>query len=216
MPGLSGLLRNFNAAMTHPGDWRLARQSIVRRGAIQHVDELTRFAGMVRRLKPRRLVEIGTAQGGVFWLLCQLSADDAVLVSVDLPPAERFSGGLKIDIDLFGMRKPGQTVHTVTGSSHEPAVLDRVKSLFAGAPVDVLFIDGDHSYEGVKQDYEMYRPLVRPGGMIAFHDIVRTSFENCQVDRFWNELAEKRRSNAAEIIGRAPSHFGGIGVITAA
>jgi hypothetical protein len=34
-----------------------------------------------------------------------------------------------------------------------------------------LFIDGDHTYEGVRRDFEMYSPLVRKGGIIAFHDI---------------------------------------------
>jgi predicted O-methyltransferase YrrM len=38
--------------------------------------------------------------------------------------------------------------------------------------VDFLFIDADHSYEGVKKDFEMYSPLVRKGGIIAFHDII--------------------------------------------
>jgi len=192
----------------------LARQSIVSRGAIQHVDELARFSAMVRQLVPRRLVEIGTAQGGVFWLLCQISPDDATLVSVDLPPEERFSGGLKAAIDLSKMKKPGQTVHAVSGSSHHPATLDRVKTIFAGGLIDVLFIDGDHSYEGVKQDYEMYHSLVRPGGIIAFHDIVHTKFEDCHVDVFWRELVRDTAAQATAIIGHTPSHFGGIGVIT--
>ena len=100
MPGIEGLLKNLKAAISNPTDWWLARRSIVDRGAIQHVDELTQFAGIVRRLKPRRVVEIGTAQGGVFWLLCQLSRNDATLVSVDLPAEDRFSGGLKVAIDL--------------------------------------------------------------------------------------------------------------------
>jgi predicted O-methyltransferase YrrM len=38
--------------------------------------------------------------------------------------------------------------------------------------LDFLFIDGDHTYEGVKQDFEMYTPLVRKGGLVAMHDIV--------------------------------------------
>ena len=159
-------------------------------------------------------MEIGTAQGGVFWLLCQLSPNDATLVSVDLPPEERFSGGLKVEIDLEGMKKPGQTVHAVSGSSHDPVILDRVKTIFAGSLIDVLFIDGDHSYDGVRQDYEMYRSLVRPGGIIAFHDIIHTRFEDCHVDVFWKELVRDKQSQSIEIIGRSPSHFGGIGVLT--
>jgi len=37
-------------------------------------------------------------------------------------------------------------------------------------PLDVLYIDGDHTYEGVKRDYEVHRPRVKPGGVIFFHD----------------------------------------------
>jgi predicted O-methyltransferase YrrM len=214
MPGIQGLLKNFDAVISSPQDWWLARQSIVNRGAIQHVDELTRFSAMVRKLQPRRLVEIGTAQGGVFWLLCQLSQNNATLVSVDLPLEDRFSGGLKIAIDLPKMKKSDQTVHAVSGSSHDPVILDQVKTIFGGVLIDVLFIDGDHSYDGVKQDYEMYRSLVRPGGIIAFHDIIHTKFEDCHVDVFWRELVQNSPLRATEIIGRAPAHFGGIGVIT--
>ena len=214
MPGMRGLVKNLKAAVSSPRDWWIARQSIVKRGAIQHVDELTQFSALVRRIQPRRLVEIGTAQGGVFWLLCQLSQQDATLVSVDLPPEERFSGGLKTAIDLKKMKKSNQTVHAVNGSSHDPVILNRVKTIFAGNPIDLLFIDGDHSYDGVKQDYEMYCSLVRPGGIIAFHDIVHTKFEDCHVDIFWNELVQSSALQTNEIIGHAPAHFGGIGIIT--
>lgn len=37
-------------------------------------------------------------------------------------------------------------------------------------PLDVLYIDGDHTYEGVKADYELHAPMVKPGGVIFFHD----------------------------------------------
>jgi predicted O-methyltransferase YrrM len=37
-------------------------------------------------------------------------------------------------------------------------------------PIDLLFIDGDHSYEGVKNDWNLFHPFVRPGGVVLFHD----------------------------------------------
>lgn len=37
--------------------------------------------------------------------------------------------------------------------------------------IALLFIDGDHSYEGVKSDYEAWEPFVVSGGVIVFHDI---------------------------------------------
>lgn len=37
-------------------------------------------------------------------------------------------------------------------------------------PIGLLFIDADHVYESVKQDFEAFAPLVVPGGVVAFHD----------------------------------------------
>jgi predicted O-methyltransferase YrrM len=39
-------------------------------------------------------------------------------------------------------------------------------------PIDLLFIDGNHEFDAVLQDYEQWSPLLRPGGIIAFHDVV--------------------------------------------
>ena len=41
-------------------------------------------------------------------------------------------------------------------------------------PLELLFIDGDHSYEGAKADFERWRAFVRPGGHVLFHDAVDT------------------------------------------
>jgi len=62
-------------------------------------------------------------------------------------------------------------------------------------PVDVLFIDGDHTYAGVKIDFELYSPLVRSGGLIALHDIVPSeSNKEIEVSRFWNEIRGKYKT----------------------
>jgi predicted O-methyltransferase YrrM len=214
MPGLRGLVSNLRAAAGDPAAWWLARQSIKRHGAIQHVDELTEFARMLQRHPPHAALEIGTAQGGVFWLLCRLCAADATLISLDLPPEERHSGGQRIAVDLQSMKKPGQTVHAIHGDSHDSQTLAQVRSSLGGRKLDLLFIDGDHTYDGVRRDYEMYHSLVRPGGIIAFHDIIHTHWPECQVDRFWGELAKDSSLQPRAIFGLVPSHFGGIGVVT--
>lgn len=58
----------------------------------------------------------------------------------------------------------------IIGSSHDPRVITRAKQLTESRKLDVLFIDGDHSYEGVKQDTLDYYDCVRDGGYILFHD----------------------------------------------
>jgi predicted O-methyltransferase YrrM len=41
-------------------------------------------------------------------------------------------------------------------------------------PLELLFVDGDHSYEGAKADFERWRAFLRPGGHLLFHDAVDT------------------------------------------
>jgi len=71
-----------------------------------------------------------------------------------------------------------------------------------------VFIDGDHTYDGVKADFEMYSPLGRPGGVIALHDI---AYPNCDVPRFWSEISP--RYTAKSIIHQRGPTGMGIGVI---
>jgi cephalosporin hydroxylase len=148
MPGLSSLAINLRAAASSPRLWWLSRQSIVRYGAIQFIDECTEFMSMVNAIKPKTVLEIGTAQGGFFWLLCRVSSPLATLISLDLPTAERYSGGRRADVDLAPLKQPDQTVHAIQGNSHDPNILGRVKSLLNGRQIDLLFIDGDHTYDG--------------------------------------------------------------------
>jgi Methyltransferase domain len=66
---------------------------------------------------------------------------------------------------------PGQRLVEIIGNSHFPEMLDQLRTALAGAAMNVLWIDGDYSYEGVSRDTEIYAPLVRAGGLLAFHDI---------------------------------------------
>jgi len=70
----------------------------------------------------------------------------------------------------------------IVGNSHNQIIYNKVKGIY-----DLLFIDGDHSYEGVKQDWVMYSPLVRKGGIVAFHDSA-CSINGFGIARFLNEL----------------------------
>jgi len=78
----------------------------------------------------------------------------------------------------------------------------------------LLFIDGDHSYDGVRADFENYAPLVRPGGLIAFHDVDSASHPASEVDRLWKQLRDLY--DAREIIDTANDEQSGrygIGVL---
>ena len=66
-------------------------------------------------------------------------------------------------------------MHLIQADSHSEISFNRVKKILQSHKIDLLFIDGDHSYEGVKKDYELYSPFVKKGGMIVFHDIVQNT-----------------------------------------
>jgi predicted O-methyltransferase YrrM len=175
--------------------------------------EIEELGNLIQSAAPKRSLEIGTNYGGTLFLLCALSPPGARVISVDLP-AGQFGGGYpRRKMPLFRrFPRNGQQLHLIRADSHEPETLARVERLLAGDKLDYLFIDGDHTYEGVKRDFEMYSPLVRRGGMIAFHDIaMHTKEESCEVDRLWNEI--KQRFYHREFVENPKQGWAGIGVL---
>jgi hypothetical protein len=86
--------------------------------------------------------------------------------------------------------------------------------LLQDGPLDFLFIDGDHTYAGVKHDYNHYAPLVRAGGVIAFHDILRLeSKPQLEVWRFWQELRAEQGNETLEFVDWGATDAMGIGVL---
>ena len=78
----------------------------------------------------------------------------------------------------------------------------------------MLFIDGDHTKEGVKEDFESYSDLVKHGGWVVFHDILDTLIHReagCYVSKFWLEIKDKYEH--WEIIDPNDQSKMGLGVI---
>lgn len=174
--------------------------------------EIAGLCELIQYLKPEKILEIGTASGGSLFLLAKNSGN-AHLISVDLPEG-KFGGGYpEYKIPFFkSFANDNQKIDLLRGDSHDHLMFDRVKGLLGGKPLDVLFIDGDHSYEGVRQDFEMYIRLVSPNGIIVFHDIVKHNMDwGCGVDQLWGELKLKYRY--LEFIDSPTQQWAGIGVL---
>lgn len=78
---------------------------------------------------------------------------------------------------------------------------------------DCLFIDAGHAELEAEADYRVYKDYVRPGGLIAFHDIVESEINdsvNIQVYKFWNKI--KREFQYKEFVAK-PKWQQGIGVL---
>ena len=182
---------------------------------IQKVPEIVRLFEIVRALQPRAVCEIGAASGGTTCLFAQASLADTTLISLDIA----FDLARRAAIKRFARRD--QSIVCLRGDSHNSDMFRAVKDLLAGRQLDFLFIDGDHSYEGVRSDFELYSPLVREGGIIAFHDIVpdfktRFGIETYSdvggVPQFWAEI-KSTYASVEEIIEDPEQDGYGIGVI---
>ena len=205
-------------------EWDQVARDAIDRFALQKPDELAPFLRfLAARGAPEVVVEIGTAQGGMLFALAQVAADDALLVSIDLPGGDRDETS---EDDKYGARdtdkmasyvKKGQTVEFLQADSHSPATRGCLERILEsrGAEIDVLFIDGDHAYDGVKRDFEIYSPMVGPQGVVAFHDIVtHANHRGSEVDRLWSEIKNDhsfREFKAPGDWGWGP--WGGIGVL---
>jgi cephalosporin hydroxylase len=198
-----------------PADYLATLQTVNAFAADQKRSEILRLLEMVRDLRPQRLCEIGSAEGGTLFLFAQTCDPTTHLISVDIC----YSAARRRWFPRFA--RPGQTITCVEADSHDPATVRRLRELLSGEKLDFLFIDGDHSYNGAAQDFEMYAPLVHSGGLIGFHDIVpdfRTRFgaptksDVGEVPRFWAEL-KKRYPGCEELIDDPDQDGYGIGVL---
>lgn len=152
--------------------------------------ELIEFLNLIDMIQPKVVLEIGTASGGTLFLISRFSSPDALLMSVDLPGGG-FGGGypfFRIPFyKSFACKR--QKIVLLREDSHKLSTLQKIQKKLKNKRVDVLFIDGDHSYNGVRKDFELYSTLVKKNGIIVFHDIVVHPPEvNCEVNKFWNEI----------------------------
>jgi predicted O-methyltransferase YrrM len=180
---------------------------------LQVPGEIEQAVAIVEKTKPRFILEIGTANGGTFFLFSRAASDDALLISLDLPAGHYGGGYAQWKTHVFRrLLLPGQTAHFVRADSHDPASLENVKAALGGNALDLLYIDGDHSYQGVKSDFEMYSSLVRPGGLIVFHDVALHEVRHdCHVSELWDEL--KGLYPATELIQDSNQGWAGIGIL---
>lgn len=158
----------------------------------QHRWEIGQLAERVAAFAPKVIVELGTRDGATLLLWTQCSPAARHVVSVDLPGGIHGGGYPAQRARLYEhlvAGKPDCRLTLLRRDSQRAETRDEVAALLAGSPIDFLFIDADHRYDGVRRDYELYAPLVRPGGLIGFHDIYpNTRDATIQVDRLWREI----------------------------
>ena len=148
---------------------------------------------LMSRLKPKTVVELGTHSGNSFFAMCQaasLMGLDCKLYAVD-----SWAGDIHMtvdeavfqDVQAYGRARYSTMIELVKST------FDAARERFGDRSVDLLHIDGTHTYDAVRNDFERWVPTVRDGGVILFHDIAerRADFG---VFRLWAELKKEFRS----------------------
>jgi predicted O-methyltransferase YrrM len=165
----------------------------------------------------KRLVEIGVWHGVTTSRLRSIMAADALLIAVDPYPA----GRLGFSVQQHIARSEVGRVRNGTVKWFRCTGVEAAKRYAADHedPVDFVFIDGDHTYDGLRGDWQAWSPLLATGGLVALHDSVPTperAIHEAGSVRFTQEVIRRdarfkllevvdsltvmeRRSNSAEV-----------------
>ncbi len=171
----------------------------------QHEAEFLELLELYRERKPKRVLEIGTYHGGTLYHWLQNATKGTVVVSVD---------SYAVGVDNRHLYKSwcpkGVTVYAINGDSHD----DLVQTLsVTDKPFDWVFIDADHYYEPVKQDWDWARKIVAADGVVVFHDILTSDYHpEIEVQQLWDEI-KADGYDTREIIESPDAPWGGLGVV---
>jgi predicted O-methyltransferase YrrM len=153
---------------------------IVRGNRRMTIHDLNLLDRMAREIRAKTLVEIGSMDGCSSMVLGQVARDNnGRLYCYEPRPKARWHQNIS-DLGLYGW------VHTFASASPWIHPEDLPKT-----PIDFVLIDGDHRTTRAITDYVFWARFVRPGGLIAFHDIdggkgvayfVRTAVSLCVSD----------------------------------
>jgi hypothetical protein len=178
----------------------------------QDESEFNRLLDLFRKLVPRsRILEIGSLHGETLRHWMESAEIKSTIVSIDLmvPPSDpRYriqKDGHQVNWPLDALKYGNHLFFCLDEDSKDPHTIATVNRLLLPR-IDFLFIDGGHDRGTCQADWENYGPLVRPGGMVAFHDLGR---EWPDVRGVWEEA---RKGKVSQEIVVSPDQYG-IGVL---
>jgi hypothetical protein len=129
-------------------------------------------AGLLARLAApaRRVVEIGVYEGSSAVVMARAMAPGAELHLID--PFGHHPDALPAGWGATEWASRRVVGRAAAGGPETQWHIELSEQTAAGwgDPVDLVFIDGDHSEAGCERDWELWREFVRPGGLVAFHD----------------------------------------------
>lgn len=141
----------------------------------QHPYEIYHFLKVLQKVDIKQVLEIGTYKGGTLWFWLNYLNPKGLdrVVCID-DRSEDYSYDPLGSTEYLSLWESwcGENTELIflCGNSICKEVNEEVVELAEEASFDFLFIDGKHTVEQVREDFRLYSPLVRSGGVIAIHD----------------------------------------------
>jgi hypothetical protein len=153
---------------------------------------------LIRELKPNIFVELGTHHGFSYFVACQAVKElnlSTKTFAVDHWKGDPHAGEFddSVYLSVLETNKKYSDFSSLLKMSFLSA-----RSEIEDGSVDLLHIDGFHTYEAVKEDFETWIPKVAKNGIVLLHDI-HVRYSNFGVHLFWEELKEKYQT--VEFVG---------------
>lgn len=164
-------------------------------------------AWIVREVKPKIFVELGSHYGHSFFAFCQSTVEAGISTkcyAVDTWQGDEHAG--QYGDEIFNKVNSYSQEHYAGISRLLRMTFDEAVNYFSDGSIDLLHIDGLHTYEAVRHDFETWLPKLAPGAVVLFHD-TNVRERGFGVWKLWEELQERYPNNLEFV------HSHGLGVL---
>lgn len=153
----------------------------------------------IKKLKPKIILEIGSASGGFIYLLsATLGNSEATFITID-----PYKKGTKYEKQFYTYKHttenlkhfyPKNNYLCIRNRSNSKEAQEELRKYLGGNKIDFLFIDGGHKYEEVLDDWKNYSRFWDENGLVAFHDII--AYE--EVNKAWKKIISDQSNYMSE------------------
>jgi hypothetical protein len=150
---------------------------------------------LVRNVRPAKIVELGTHNGHSFFSFCQAVKDgylNTELYAIDTWKGDEQAGFYDQSVWL-NVNRIKDTFYSSIRINLVRKSFDEAVDDFRDKSIDILHIDGCHTYEAVKNDFERWVGKVKDNGIVLFHD-TKEIHDDYGVFRLWDELGKQYKT----------------------
>jgi len=146
---------------------------------------------IVSKLKPGIIVELGTHTGNSFFAFCQAVAENKLATecyAIDTWKGDKYTGPFAEEIYENVLEYQQKNYPEMAKLLR--MTFDEGLTYFKNGTIDLLHIDGLHTYEAVKHDFESWLPKLSDKAIVLFHD-TQIKMKDFGIWKFWAEVCKQ-------------------------